>query len=68
MNAYAFSKALLLIPFVAFIYVAGVWFSVRAMYLEISREAAFRAKIGSGWRAEYEKQYGSIAEYRIKIV
>jgi hypothetical protein len=39
----------------------------QVIWTEISREAACRAEWGKGWESEYEKQFGSLTDARVKI-
>ena len=67
MNGYSFFVALRFILGLGLIAVAAMAAFILFIWNELAREASYRARIGNGWQAEFEKYHGSLASAHTKL-
>ena len=68
MTGYRFFKAIQLVFMLGVIVLAGIVVCLNAAYSEISREIKYHDRLGPGWQLEYEKNFGSLSDTRMKAV
>ncbi len=68
MTAHGVLRSLRLVLGLCVIVLGGLAVCLIIPYRELVREAGFRNRYGGAWRAEYEKNFGSLAEARTRVV
>jgi hypothetical protein len=62
MNGYSFFRVIRGVIVFALLYLFCLWFCIREVWHELSREASFRGRYGAVWRVEYENSFGSLSK------